>query len=295
MNEIPLFIMEEHNEAFYYWGYLIEHGIIEKEDNALFHIDHHDDLEGGGYFHDFTKTFQSLEERAEFTYEKLGIADFIIPALYEGIFSEFYNMKLTMPREFVSQQRLIRRKGTSVLEMGNYVPFLHSQYRKEQSDEYRFFDYLEGSLCNVKIEKDIVLDIDMDYFCWDNSLSTVPEKTMEITEQAYTEWKEDPYHSFRILPRRFFSVKEKDGAYYLCYKEPPVFQKEHTTAAIDKRMARFEEWLSNQEWTPKVITLCRSAISGYLPSDYSQYVEEQLLECLERIYSIKKEKIERKS
>ena len=60
-------------------------------------------------------------------------------------------------------------------------------------------------------------------------------------------------------------------------------------------MARFEEWLSNQEWKPKVITLCRSAISGYLPSDYSQYVEEQLLECLERIYSIKKEKIERKS
>ena len=54
-------------------------------------------------------------------------------------------------------------------------------------------------------------------------------------------------------------------------------------------MARFEEWLSNQEWKPKVITLCRSAISGYLPSDYSQYVEEQLLECLERIYSIKKE------
>ena len=88
---------------------------------------------------------------------------------------------------------------------------------------------------------------------------------------------------------------KKDGAYYLCYKEPPVFQKEHTTAAIDKRMARFEEWLSNQEWKPKVITLCRSAISGYLPSDYSQYVEEQLLECLERIYSIKKEKIERKS
>ena len=60
-------------------------------------------------------------------------------------------------------------------------------------------------------------------------------------------------------------------------------------------MARFEEWLSNQEWKPKVITLCRSAISGYLPSDYSQYVEEQLLECLERIYSIKKEKIERNS
>ena len=71
-------------------------------------------------------------------------------------------------------------------------------------------------------------------------------------------------------------------------------KKEHTTAAIDKRMARFEEWLSNQEWKPKVITLCRSAISGYLPSDYSQYVEEQLLECLERIYSIKKKKIERK-
>ena len=34
-------------------------------------------------------------------------------------------------------------------------------------------------------------------------------------------------------------------------------------------MARFEEWLSNQEWKPKVITLCRSAISGYLPSDYN--------------------------
>ena len=47
---IPVYCMEEHHEAFYYWGLAVENGYLQKEGNTLFHIDHHDDLENGGYF-----------------------------------------------------------------------------------------------------------------------------------------------------------------------------------------------------------------------------------------------------
>ena len=46
---IPVYCMEEHHEAFYYWGLAVENGYLQKEGNTLFHIDHHDDLENGAF------------------------------------------------------------------------------------------------------------------------------------------------------------------------------------------------------------------------------------------------------
>ena len=65
----------------------------------------------GGYFHDFSKHFLSLEERKAFTYSQLGIADFIIPALYEGLFTRMFNMKGLVKQPFSTEERLIRLCG----------------------------------------------------------------------------------------------------------------------------------------------------------------------------------------
>ena len=291
MKEIPLYLMEEHHEAFYYWGHFIEKGYLSKKDNALFHIDHHDDLEAGGYFHDFTHPFENVEERRTFSYEKLGIADFIVPAIYEEVFSELYNMKRVVPQNFTKQERFVKRKGKNVLELGNYVPFLHSQYKKNQQNEYRFFSYFEGSLSEIDIEKNIVLDIDLDYFHWDDSLSGVGEKRMEITKAAYNEWMENRYHPFRILPKRFFYVKQIEDTFYLYYREPPSAENAADWEKIEKRIQRFAQWLKNQNWKPKVITICRSKLSGYLPETYSVHIEEKVIKCLEEIYALKIEEI----
>lgn len=281
---IPVYCMEEHNEAFYYWGLAVKSGYIHEKENILFHVDHHDDLESGGYFWNFTEPFHNLEERKKFTYESLGIADFIIPALYEGTFSKIYNMKALLPKGFQAQERFVRLVENNALVMGNYIPFLHASYRKEKNEKYSFFTYYEGSLSDTGKLENVVLDIDLDYFCWDDSLQTVPPKRIEITKEAYEEYQKNPYHPFRILPRRLLKAEEISGKYYLRYEEPIIYEKKAEEAKIQKRINKFLEWLEKMEWQPKVITICRSAHSGYLPANYALFVEEQLKTGLEHIY-----------
>ena len=121
---MPSYSFDEHHEAFYYWGEAIEKGYLKPKGNVLFHVDHHDDYEYGAYFRDFTKPFASLEERKEFTYHKLGIADFIVPALFEGIFDRFYNMKSLLPIPFHEVSRVVSASHGNILNVSDYVPFL---------------------------------------------------------------------------------------------------------------------------------------------------------------------------
>lgn len=283
---IPVYCMEEHHEAFFYWGLAADKGMISREGNTLFHVDHHDDLEYGGYDWDFTKPIADLEERKRFVYEKLGIADFIVPALYEGLFSQMYNMKSVVPKKFQQQERFVRRVGVNALTMGDYIPFLHGRYRREKKEGYQFFTYFEGSLSPVGELQNVVLDIDLDYFCWDDALRTVPAKQVEITEEAYREYRENPYHPFRILPRRLIRAEEKNGRYFLVYEEPFVYEKKADKERIIRRIDRFLSWLREVEVTPKVITICRSAKSGYLPSPYAELVEKSVRNGLETIYQL---------
>jgi hypothetical protein len=44
---IPIFIMEEHHEAFIVWNYAMRAGWIPVKENCLFHVDTHADM--GGY------------------------------------------------------------------------------------------------------------------------------------------------------------------------------------------------------------------------------------------------------
>lgn len=284
---IPAYRMEEHHEAFYYWCLAIEKGYLEQENNTLFHIDHHDDLEYGGYFHDFSRKMESLEEYREFTYNELGIADFIVPAIYEGIFSVMYNMKKVRPVPFIKKEKMVHRKGNNCLTMGDYLPFVHGKPRREKAEEYRFFTYYEGSLSDPEEMTGTVLDIDLDYFCWDDSLTKVGDKKMEITRKAYEEFQSNPYHPFRIMPRKLLRIREENGRFYVCYTEPPIVQKETDEECIRKRVERFGQWLKHQEWKPKLITICRSAHSGYLPPDYAELVEGLVCAVLEEIYEIK--------
>ena len=283
---IPAYCMEEHHEAFYYWHLAVDQGYLEKENNTLFHIDHHDDLECGGYFHDFTRRIESLKDCREFTYNELGIADFIVPAIYEGLFSVMYNMKKVTPALFIKKEKLIRRTGSCCLTIGDYLPFVHGKFRQEKDEAYRFFTYYEGSLTETQKPENVALDIDLDYFCWDDSLQKAGPKRLEITKEAYDAFRENPYHPLRILPRKLLQVQEQEGSFYICYTEPPTVQKEADEERIRKRVARFSDWLKTQEWKPRLVTICRSVHSGYLPPDKAEFVETLVREALENIYEL---------
>ena len=225
---IPLYRMEEHNEAYYYWNLFIEKGYIGKSGNYLLHVDHHDDMESGGYEWDFTRPDISPDEARKLAYGRLGIADFIVPAVYQGIFSDVHIVKNLVRRPMVQEEQFIKCTGGCELTRGKMIPFLHASWRGKADSPYRFFTWREGCFEPVAIKKDIVLDIDLDYFCWDDSLKSVPPKRVEITAQAYEEFVRNPYHPFRILPKRLLRGEEDAGRYYLVYeehipkKEPPA-------------------------------------------------------------------------
>ena len=283
--KMPFLTMEEHHEAFYYWGLAVEKGWIAPRGNVLFHVDHHDDLTCGGYFHDFSKPFLTLEERRAFTYSDLGIADFIVPALYEGLFSQMFNMKGLVKQPFSTEERLIRLRGNHVLEPGKYIPFLHADKRRDGADGYGFYTYHEGALSDTGMLENVVLDIDLDYFCWDNSLSTTASKRIEITKEAHEEFNENPYHPFRILPRALIRAEAENGRYYLRYTEPPTEEAPAEEKQIRTRIDHFFNWLGSQPWEPSLVTLCRSAYSGYLPRDRAELVEELVCEGLKRLWA----------
>lgn len=282
--KIPFYMIEEHHEAFYCWGVGVEQGYLKSRDNVLFHIDHHDDFECGAYFHDFTRPFLGLEQRQTFTCECLGIADFIVPALYEGLFSIFYNMKGLFPQPFTGKEQFVRRVGNSRLDVGNYVPFLHSGYRRDGHEAYRFFTSYTGSLSQTPPMEQVALDIDLDYFCWDDTLRTAGKKRMEITRQAYEEYRDDRYHPFRILPRRLLHVEEQEGRFYICYEEPFSEEQQADEERICRRVKRFFTWLKAQPWEPSLITVCRSVHSGYLPRTKAPLIEKLVTEGMEDLW-----------
>ncbi|MDO4730998.1 MAG: UPF0489 family protein [Clostridia bacterium] len=283
--KMPFLMMEEHHEAFYYWGLAVKNGWIAPRGNVLFHVDHHDDLVGGGYIYDFSRPFADLEERKIFTYSHLGIADFIVPALYEGLFSKMFNMKGLVKQAFSCEERLVRLCGKNVLATANYIPFLHADKRRNNAAGYSFYTYHEGALSDTEPLENVVLDIDLDYFCWDDELCTVPPKRMEITKEAYEEFCEDPYHPFRILPRAMLQAEKEGTRYYIRYVEMPINEKPADEMLIRNRVDRFFNWLRNQPWEPSLVTICRSAHSGYLPQDKAGLVEELVCKGLKELWA----------
>ena len=83
--EVPLFIVEEHHEAYFIWSYAYLNRLINPAGNTLLHVDNHDDMVIARLDKSIDELEDDLEKIYDFVYEQLGIASFIIPALYRGI------------------------------------------------------------------------------------------------------------------------------------------------------------------------------------------------------------------
>lgn len=289
--KIPVMRMYEHNEAYYYWNKMIEAGYIEQTGNYLLHVDHHPDMEGGGYAWDFTHKPVG-EEVKKFTYDVLGIADFIQPAIFYRIFSEVHILKNLMPVELKPQSELIQCTDGKCLIKRPMIPFIHAGKDVEEPEKYSFYTYYEGGLGNPESfqkiiqDKSVVLDVDLDYFCWDDSLSTRNPKRIEITKEAYEEYLADTYHFLKILPRRLMYAVEADGKYYLEYKEQILPNKRPTKEKILQRMDKLLDWFAKCNLQPAAIDVCSSHCSGYLPEEMYPWIEEVFLEKLWKLWEL---------
>lgn len=283
---IPLYIIEEHHEAYYAWYHAVSKGFLPDENNILVHVDHHDDFVCGNYSHDFTVPLKTLEERIHFTYGSLGIATFIVPAIYDRLFDKILNFKSAKTIEAEEKRIVIFAKTPHILDIKKYIPFIHKRYEGNPNSKYRFVDYAELSLEKIYPEKPWVLDIDLDYFYCDDSLSTGKRPLAEITKEEYDRYQSERYHPMKILADRVIEYSEENGKYYLSMN---LTSQTGTTAdenQIDERLDAFAQWLSNIDLAPAVIDICRSRFSGYCPADKWEKIERGLLERLKKIYTL---------
>lgn len=300
MSGIPTFLMDEHRDAYYLWHRMIDRGDIPEVGCYLLHVDHHDDLESAGYNWDLTQMPGNAQEALRFTDQCLGIADFIIPAVWEGTFNTVHVLKELVPtpvsksEESISlmqgsRQVLIHREQSSGREkaLSGGAPWLIRR-DWEREEEQVHFTLRRGGLepWDRYPDSSLVLDVDLDYFCWDDSLSTVSPQRIEITRQAYEEYLKDRNHPMRILASRVFNVREEDGKYWLYVQQnipqEPIPDDETILRRIERLCAYFQE----TGLVPSAIDICRSNRSGYLPAPKAEFVEQMFLKNLERLFRL---------
>lgn len=290
---IPLFIMEEHHEAFFIWHYGYFNGFISPFGNTLLHVDSHEDMVSARLTYSVDELADDLTQIYAYGYQELGIASFIIPAIYKGIINNYtflsryddYSGKKT--NRYVTSYKA-EGKFFKTCEF-NHLLRLQLQSIENQWGKYQFYTYQEiGLSSKFTTSQPLILDIDLDYFSCDNSLSSV-EKKIEITKEAYLDFINNKYHPFRIMPAAALTAKKEDNCYYIYYSEWQEIPnlKKVSFEIIDKRINRFINFLKENRLKPGLIDICRSRLSGYTPNDQWKYIEKRLIEGLSQLYNLK--------
>ena len=286
--KIPCVMMYEHRDAYCCWVRFVHEGRIAKSGNYLLHVDNHADYGCSLYGWDLTRMPQTPEEALRFTDADLGIEDFIVPALWQGIFSTFHCLQTVGPKGFKDETHLLHLKSGNTLERRCSVTTSLEEKAKAEPGRYRIYTYREGGLYHKdRIESDsIVLDVDLDYFCTDDSLHSGAVGKIEITREAFDEYWGNRHHPLRIAPSLQFDAKEIEGRYYLVERKPRSTAPLPSDQLILKRINRLISYLAKQEVRPRAIDVCRSTISGYLPAEKAAFVEENFMERLGELYPL---------
>ena len=279
---IPAYIMEEHKEAFYCWQYMKEAGQIPVTGSMLLHVDAYDDF-APCEIRDplFTDTL-NLEQAKKICYEQLNVLNYIVPAFYYRTFRDAIWLSgvhdVKTPAEFLIELESPRKINVR-MDGGNTFP----------ANGVTVGTYIGGTMVNFPTlfaGRSIVLDIDLCFFCPNPVVHIGHKIDIEITENAYRQYADNPYHFLR-LKKDDIRLITRNGHYYFsigkCKEETlPITNRQE----ILGRMDSFFMWLKKNKVTPSAIDISRSRYSHGLSKDVFPWVEEEILKRLKELYEL---------
>ena len=248
MKKVPLFIFEEHHEAFFVWNYSVMNKIIQASNNILLHVDEHSDMAITVFNKSLRFINNDFKALHDFTYSELTIASFIIPAVFQGIFNHIYWLYQSNAEGKKTRKSLVySHKGEGKILKIEKIGDL-GIYNFYNSNSYRIFNFEPITNKDKVPERNVVLDIDLDYFSC-NPSSYYYKGKLEVTEKEYTLFNRDKYHFLRLSSGGSIKSKIEDGKYYLifhCQQDEPTLSKlKVSKEEIIRRIDILIEFLKN--------------------------------------------------
>jgi len=291
----PLFIFDEHQDAYYYWHKAKHEGAI-RGPLDLFHFDAHDDMDRTFGFgrslygpEGRAGSAAGLDHHSDFVRNELDLSNFILPAiltnLVRNVYCAFPDWKKIAP----SRRRM---NLASVFGEGRYIKYNLRSGKGCQRvcdptvlkafPDLTYFYYSRQKPADLPGNRNVILDIDMDFFACRDSVMNHFAYDLEITRAQFdgrNALLEDPSLRYSRLQFDFSESGDRYGV-RVSFRKTPESSHLPSREEIRGEIGKLVTILVSKRIRPAVVTISRSCLSGYCPREYAEFIGSELLSAL---------------